>query len=171
MAHEMGKKKKDRTEQPGNRPEGQGGSSSANEDVDAEMSLDRLRALTQREPADPRKMEKEIFKLDASTEEEVDALKVNLLQEDERASTRDGSGRVVDEVAEETLTRFTEVGPLAGDRGAESVTPGRDDTSRALRRRHPNTEIARAEDVVEGNVDEPRQEELMDRKVDEGTAA
>jgi hypothetical protein len=170
MAHEIGKKK-ERTEQPGNLREDQGGNSPAQEDIDPEMSVDRLRALTQRDPTDPRKIEKEIFKLDASTEEEVDALKVNLLQEDERASARDGSGRVVDEVAEETMARFTEVGPFAGDRGAESVTPGRDDTSRTLRRHHPNTEIARAEDVVEGNLDEPRQESRVDRKVDEGTAA
>ena len=42
---------------------------------------------------------------------------------------------------------------------------------RVLRRHHPNTGIARAQDVVEGNLDQPRDEEVMERKVDEGTAA
>ena len=51
------------------------------------------------------------------------------------------------------------------------MAPGRDDTSRVLLRHHSNTKIARAEDVLEGNLDEPRDEEVMDRKVDEGTPA
>jgi hypothetical protein len=135
-----------------------------------DSGFDRLRALTKHIPGDSAMMEQEIFKLDASTEEEVDALRVNLLQDDGRPASRDGSGRVVDEVAEESLGRFTEVGPGVGDRGAESVVPGREDTSRVLRRHHPNTEIARAEDVVEGNLDEPREESRGERKVDEGTA-
>ena len=108
--------------------------------------------------------------LDASTEEEIDALEVNLTQEDEIASTRDGSGRVIDDVAEEELARFTEVGPMQTDQGVVPVAPGRDDTSAVLRRHHPNTEIARSEDIVEGNLDEPRDEEVVERKVDEGTA-
>lgn len=173
MAQDMGKKRQERswTAGPGNVPASTRSDSPADEDVDTDMSLDRLRALTKHEPGDPRKMEKEIFKLDASTEEEVDALKVNLLQEDERSSAGDGTGRVVDEVAEDKMARFTEVGPFVDDRGAESVAPGRDDTSKVLRRHHPNTAIARAQDVVEGNLEEPREESGGERKVDEGTAA
>lgn len=113
----------------------------------------------------------EMRKLDASTEEEVDALKLDLFQEDERPSARDGSGRVVDEIAEAEVAKFTETGPLTEDRGAESLAPGSDNTSSVLRRHHPNTEVARAEDVVEGNLDEPRDEIRGERKVDEGTAA
>lgn len=113
----------------------------------------------------------EIHKLDATTDEELDALKVNLRQEDERQNVRDGSGRVVDELAEEEVGKFTEVGPLQDDRGAISVTPGRDDTSETLRQHHPNTALARAQDVVEGNLDEPRDDVIVERKRDEGTAA
>jgi hypothetical protein len=121
--------------------------------------------------ADPRNLRQEAEKLDAATEEEVDALRVNLLQEDENSSARDGSGLIVDEIAEEKVAKFTEVGPLSADIGAKSLTPGRDNTSSILRRHHPNTGVARAEDVVDGNLDEPREESRMERKVDEGTAA
>lgn len=113
----------------------------------------------------------EIHKLDATTDEELDALEVNLRQENEQPNLRDGSGRVVDELAEEEVGKFTEVGPLQDDRGAVSVMPGRDDTSETLRRHHPDTTLARAQDVVEGNLDEPRDDIFMERKRDEGTAA
>jgi transcription termination/antitermination protein NusA len=113
----------------------------------------------------------EIHKLDATTDEELDALEVNLRQEDELPNTRDGSGHVVDELAEEKVGKFTEVGPLQDDRGAVSVTPGRDNTSETLRRHHPNTSLVRAEDVVEGNLDEPSEDAMVERKRDEGTAA
>jgi N utilization substance protein A len=105
---------------------------------------------------------------DAESEEEIDALKLGLTQEDERPDTRDGSGRITDEVAEERLAEVTEVGPLLDEEGAESLTAGRDDTSAVLAEHHPNTEIARAEAVVEGNLDEPRDERREDVKVDEG---
>lgn len=113
----------------------------------------------------------EIHKLDATTDEELDALEVNLRQEDERPNSQDGSGLVVDELAEEKVGKFTEVGPFQDDIGAVSVTPGRDNTSETLRRHHPNTTLARAEDVVEGNLDEPSADAIVERKVDEGTAA
>jgi hypothetical protein len=111
-----------------------------------------------------------LAELAASTEEEVDALKINLSQEDERPNTRDGSGRIVDEAAEERTARFTESDPMQDDLGAVSVEPGRDNTSAVLRRHHPNSTIARSDAVVEGNLDEPMDETIMDRKVDEGTA-
>ena len=107
---------------------------------------------------------------DASTEEELDALRVNLFQEDERPNARDGSGLIVDDAAEERIARFTESDPMQGDLGAVSVEPGRDDTSSVLRRHHPNSSIARSDAVVEGNLDEPMDETATDRKADEGTA-
>ena len=109
--------------------------------------------------------------LDASTEEQIDALTVNLYQDDDRPDARDGSGRVVDEVAEERLAEITEVGPMLDGEGAESLDPGRDDTSAVLAEHHPNTEIARSEAVIEGNLDETRDEIRVDSKVDEGTGS
>lgn len=123
------------------------------------------------QPKKPANLAREFHKLDVSTDEEVDALKLDQRQENERPGARDGSGRVVDEVAEDNVERFTEVGPLQPERGAESLVAGRDNTSARLRRHHPNSEVARAEDVVEGNLDEPREEGLSERKRDEGTAA
>jgi transcription termination/antitermination protein NusA len=108
-------------------------------------------------------IQREARKLDASTDEEVDALRVGFFQEDERSDAEDGSGRVVDDLAEEKVAKFTEVGPRSGDRGAESLLPGRDDTSSTLRRHHPDT--VRTEDGAEGNLDEPREEMRVERKV------
>ena len=116
-------------------------------------------------------LSREVDKLDASTDEEIDALRVNLVQDGGESHTTDSSGRVVDDSAEVEVARFTEVGPMQPDQGVASVEPGRDDTSRVLRRHHPNTGVARSQDIVEGNLDEPRDEEVMERKVDEGTAA
>ncbi|MGZ4816299.1 MAG: hypothetical protein ACXVZV_12870, partial [Terriglobales bacterium] len=114
-------------------------------------------------------LREKLAELAATTEEEVDALNVNLLQDDELPTTRNGSGRVVDDTAQERLARFTEADPMQGDIGVVSVEPGRDDTSRVLRSHHHNTTIARSDAVVEGNLDEPMDETIMDRKVDQGT--
>ncbi len=54
--------------------------------------------------------------------------------------------------------------------GAESVEPGRDDTSSVLRRHYPDSAIARSEAVVEGNLDEPMDETKTEPRVDERTA-
>ena len=115
-------------------------------------------------------LSKELDELAATTDEELDALRLNLVQEDERPNSRDGSGLVVDEAAEERIARFTEADPNQTNLGAWSVEPGRDDTSEILRRHHPNTSIARSDAVVEGNIDEPMDESVDERKVDEGTA-
>lgn len=115
-------------------------------------------------------LSEKLSELAASTEEEVDALRVNLTQDDYPRSTRDSSGLVVDDTAQERLARFTEADPMQGDIGVVSVEPGRDDTSRILRRHHPNTTIAGSDAIVEGNLDEPMDETIMERKVDEGTA-
>ena len=139
-------------------------------------TIDRLEAIAGgADEDDPRllldpNLRREVEKLNASIEEEIDALRVDLVQDGGMSRTTDTSGRVVDEVAEEEIARFTEVGPMQPDQGVVSVEPGRNDTSRRLRSHHPNT-VARAQDVVEGNLDEPRDEEVGERKVDEGTAA
>lgn len=154
----------------GRRPEGAAG------DVADEATLERLEAIAGgADEDDPQlfldaDLRREADKLDASIEEEIDALKLDLEGDGGESHTDDTSGRVVDDVAEEELARFTEVGPMQPDQGVVSVEPGREDTSARLRRHHPNT-VARAQDVVEGNLDEPRDEEVGERKVDEGTAA
>ena len=108
-------------------------------------------------------LQREFDKLDAETDEEVDALRVNLLQDDDMPA-RDGSGRLVDDVAEEEISRFTEVGPLAEERGAESVVPGRDDPSRAFERNRLKPETISAEMTSDDSFDEPRDEEFERRR-------
>lgn len=109
--------------------------------------------------------------LDASTEEEIEALEINLLQDDDTAGISGGTGRISDDLAAERMAGITEVGPTLADKGVVSVTPGRDEPGDILRQHHPNTEVARSEAVIEGNLDEPRDEVRNDRKADEGTAA
>lgn len=144
------------------------------DELDNESDLERVEVLAsgaeRSNDIDEDDLGEKLSELAASTEEEVDALKVNLFQDDEPPRTRDSSGLVVDDAAEERLARFTEADPMQGDIGVVSVEPGRDDTSRILRRHHPKTNIARSDALVEGNVDEPMDETIMERKVDEGTA-
>lgn len=144
------------------------------DDLDNESDVERVEVLASGAES-ARDIEdgdigQKLSELAATTEEEVDALKVNFLQDDYPASTRDSSGRVVDDTAEERLARFTEADPMQGDIGIVSVEPGRDDTSRILRRHHPNKTIAGSDAIVEDNLDEPMDETIMERKVDEGTA-
>ncbi|HWG19995.1 MAG TPA: hypothetical protein VG225_05640 [Terracidiphilus sp.] len=146
----------------------------ASGDVATESTLDRLEKITggAEEPLIYRgDLAREANQLDASTEEEVDALRVNLTQDTGVQDTRNGTGKIADDLARERIAGMTEVGPDLENKGVVSAVPGRDDTSSILRRHHPNTGLARAQDVVEGNLDEPRDEARMDRKVDEGTAA
>ncbi|MFP5228949.1 MAG: transcription termination factor NusA [Acidobacteriota bacterium] len=106
----------------------------------------------------------------ASTDEEIAAIEQDLTQSGEETESADGSGRIVDDIAEERLAEVTEVGPDLDEEGAESVAPGQDDTSATLAAHEPNPEQARDEAVVEGNLEEVKEEELGDKKVDEGTA-
>jgi transcription termination/antitermination protein NusA len=106
---------------------------------------------------------------EASIDEELDALQQDLTQSGEEEVSADGSGRIVDDVAEERLAEITEVGPDLDEEGAESVDPGNEDTSRTLAAHKPNPELARDEAVVEGNVEEVKEEKLGEKKVDEGT--
>lgn len=166
-------KNNDNSARPNTRP----APSTARVDVSDAPTLERLEAIAGgADEDDPRllldpELSGEADKLDAQTEEEVDALRVDLVQDGGASTTADSTGRVVDDTAEEQLARFTETGPMQADQGVVSVEPGRDNTSRILRRHHPNTDVARSQDVVEGNLDEPRDEQTTERKVDEGTAA
>jgi transcription termination/antitermination protein NusA len=142
------------------------------DELDNENDVERVEVLASgaesRDDMNQEGLSEKLSELAATTEEEVDALKVNFFQDDYPPSTRDSSGRIVDDTAEERLARFTEADPMQGEIGAVSVDPGRDDTSRILRRHHPNTSIARSDAIVEGNLDEPMDETIMERKVDEG---
>lgn len=144
-------------------------------DIATEAALDRLETITgganQDFPESEAEFQQQIDEADATTEEEVDALYVNLLQDDEPASAREGSGHVEDELAEDRIARLTEVGPSAGEQGVTVSAPGRDDTSFAIRRHHPDSERGRTESIVEGSVEEPRDEELIEREIDEGPGA
>jgi len=143
-------------------------------DTATDATLDRLESITGGAD-DPAIYEGELGEqfdeLDASTDEEVDALEVNLLQDDDLSNSRDGSGIVVDDIAKERIAKFTETGPFQGIQGAVSLSPGRDDTSSILRHHHSNTEVARTDAIVEDNVDEPQDEIKSDSRADEGTGA
>jgi N utilization substance protein A len=80
---------------------------------------------------------------EASLAEEEDALKLDLTQEGEGPLSEDGSGVIDDEVAEKQIEEVTESGPASEDEDAESVVPGRQDTSKHLE------ETAVTEDVAE----------------------
>ncbi len=132
------------------------------EDIAVAATIDRLEAIAGgADEDDPRlldrKLGREFDELQAATEEEIDALLLNLAQ-DGGSRSNDSSGRVVDEAAEGEIARFTEAGPMQDDQGAISVEPGRDDTSRVLRRHQPKA--VRGQGVVEANLDEPRDEEV-----------
>jgi transcription termination/antitermination protein NusA len=105
---------------------------------------------------------------DAQVEEEIDALTLDQEGEREAPDTVDGSGRLSDDVARMRMEELTESGPDLDDIGGVSEAPGQEDVSRTLASHVPNYEIARSETVDEGNVEEPSQETLQDRKVDEG---
>jgi hypothetical protein len=143
--------------------------------VASEDALDRLEHITggaEQPKAWSGDLARETAKLNASTEEEVDALRVNLTQDGQSMDNpRYGTGIIADDLARDQMAGATEAGPELDDKGVNVVVPGREDTSARLRRRHPDSGIGRAQDVVEGNLEEPREEARTDRKVDEGTAA
>jgi hypothetical protein len=153
---------------------GQVGEQTNPDDLGSDGTLERVEVLAagaeERDDMEKDDLGEKLAELAVTTEEEVDALRVNLMQDPHPQSTRDSSGRVVDDTAEERVARFTEADPMQGELGALSVEPGRDDTSGVLRKHHPNTEIARSDAVVEGNLEEPMDEAIGQRKVDEGTS-
>jgi hypothetical protein len=159
--------------------QGQTGNHSSREqaqtaDPDIDSTLEQVEILAagaqESDDMDEEGLGEKLAELAVTSEEEVDALRINLLQEDERPDALDGSGLVVDDVAEERLARFTEADPMEDDLGAVSVEPGRDNTSAVLRRHFANTSIADSDAVGEGNLDEPMDETVTDRRVDEGSA-
>lgn len=140
----------------------------------SESNVDRLEVVggdAEQPPVLRGNLAREQAAYNASIEEEIDALRVDLTQDTRGRDTRDGTGRIVDDVAAERMAGLTESGPELEDKGVVSAVPGRDNTSSVLRQHHPNTGVARAQDVVEGNVEEPRDEARIERNVDEGTAA
>jgi N utilization substance protein A len=104
---------------------------------------------------------------EASLDEEIDALQQDLTQSEEEPESADGSGLINDEVAEERIAELTEVGAALDGDGAESVVPGREDTSETLEAHEANSQVAGDDAVLEGNVEEVRDEEVEERKVDE----
>jgi transcription termination/antitermination protein NusA len=109
---------------------------------------------------------------DVQADEEIEALEQNLTQAGEDRPSEDGSGLISDELAEERLAEVTETGEALEDEGAESLDPGREDTSEVLAEHHPHAD---SDAVGEGNLDEPRNEAVENeedghKKVDEGGA-
>lgn len=102
-----------------------------------------------------------LAELAVTSDEEVDALKINLLQEDERPDSEGGSGLIVDDEAEERIARFTEADPREANLGAISVDPGLDNTSNLLRRHDRKEERAHSDAVIEDNLDEPMDETIV----------
>ena len=95
---------------------------------------------------------------EASLDEEIDALQQDLTQSGEEPVSEDGSGLINDELAEERLAEVTEVGPDLDEEGAESLVPGRDDTSELLVEHEVNPKLDPDEMVGEGNTEEVKDE-------------
>jgi N utilization substance protein A len=104
---------------------------------------------------------------DAQVNEEIDALTLDQEGEREAPDTEDGSGRISDEIARDRMEELTESGPDLDGIGAESETPGRENTSEILARHNPDYDLARSETVDDGNV-EQNNDTRQDAKVDEG---
>jgi transcription termination/antitermination protein NusA len=101
---------------------------------------------------------------EASLDEEIDALTQDLTQEGEDSVSRDGSGLIDDELAEERLAEITEVGADLDTEGGESLDPGLTDVSERLVEGQPHDlthgELADEDAVLSGNVEEVKDESL-----------
>ena len=104
---------------------------------------------------------------EVQAEEEIEALEQDLTQAGEERPSEDGSGLIDDELAEERLAEETETGEALEDEGAASIAPGREDTSEVLAKHHPHADN---DAVVEGNLDEPKDEAVENEKIEEGGA-
>jgi N utilization substance protein A len=98
----------------------------------------------------------------AGLDEEIDALTQDLTQDGEQSVSADGSGRIVDELAEERLAEVTEVGPDLDMEGGESLEPGRQDVSARIVEDQPHDlirgELVSEDAVLEGNTEEIKDE-------------
>ena len=107
-------------------------------DAGADSTLEQVEILAagaeENDDIEEEGLGEKLAELAVTSEEEVDALRINLLQEDERPNARDGSGLVVDDVAEESRAQFTEADPMQDDLGAVSVEPGDDNINAVLKR-------------------------------------
>jgi transcription termination/antitermination protein NusA len=113
--------------------------------VEADMSLDEERA-----------------KVDAELGEELDALKVDDADGGDEPASADGTGHVVDEIAQERVEELTESGDYdAGEVGVLPQDAGNDDTSARLRRQNPRNSPLPGGEAEEETVlpDAERQEE------------
>jgi N utilization substance protein A len=114
----------------------------------------------------------DLHRFDASIDEEIDALEVDLEQDgDEFRDPDEGTGLIDDELAQERVEEMTEVGPDLDDKGVVTAVPGRENTSEKLRRHYRNTGAAKADEVTEDTVDEPRDEAFSKRTGKKGTAS
>jgi N utilization substance protein A len=99
---------------------------------------------------------------EASLDEEIDALEQDLTQEGEQSASADGSGHIVDELAEERLAEVTEVGPALDSEGGESLVPGREDVSERIAEEKPHdlthSELTDEDAVLEGETEEVKDE-------------
>src|SRR5271163_848868 len=99
---------------------------------------------------------------EASLDEEIDALTQDLTQEGEESASREGSGQIVDELAEERLAEVTEVGPDLDTEGGKSLVPGRDDVSETIAEEQPHDlihgEFLAEDAILEGNTEEIKDE-------------
>jgi hypothetical protein len=131
-------------------------------DLAAEAAIDRLEAITGGADSPTvyqGRLGRNFEALDASTEEEVDALHVNLMQDEALDIARNGSGRVVDDLAEEQLAQFTETGPDPEEDGGLPLAPGVRDTSSVLSRHQANVESA---NIESGRADGGAEDDLED---------
>jgi N utilization substance protein A len=113
--------------------------------VEADVSLDEERA-----------------KADAELGEELDALKLDDADGGDEPASADGSGHVVDEIAQERIEELTESGDYdAGEVGVLPQDAGRDDTSARLERQNPDPSPLPGGEAEEETVlpDAERQEE------------
>jgi len=99
---------------------------------------------------------------EASLDEEIDALEQDLTQDGEQSVSEAGSGRIVDELAEERLAEVTEVGPDLDTESGESLEPGREDVSERIAEDQPHTllhsDLIAEDAVLEGNTEEVKDE-------------
>jgi N utilization substance protein A len=103
----------------------------------------------------------------AQSDEEIAALEQDLTQAGEETASADGSGLITDEVAEERIAELTEEGEALDGEGAESLVPGREDTSEVLAEHEAVAEAEDNDAVLEGNVEEVRDEETDASKENE----